>query len=133
MPDRKIIFCCKSDIKTFQSYCCKCWHWKSTVSAYIVWYVFGAHTGEIWTKSYGPIYTKFWFFFWRKPDFLKTIFDKVLTLFCKTFVQPKQMFNCKLLTFRLLPFSVAKIMVLQHQVKSCTKHGRPDQYATLSQ
>ena len=43
------------------------------VSPYIIWKVFWPHAGEIWTKSYGPNYTKFWDF-WQK---WLTIFDKV--------------------------------------------------------
>ena len=35
------------------------------VSPYIIWKVIGTHAGEIWTKSYGPNYTKFWTF-WQK-------------------------------------------------------------------
>ena len=38
---------------------------KSKVAPYIIWKVFGPHAGEIWTKSYGPNYTKFWAF-WQK-------------------------------------------------------------------
>ena len=44
-------------------------------------------------------------FFAKKNEFFKTIFDKALTPFCKAFLQLKQLFNDKLLTFRLLSFS----------------------------
>ena len=50
----------------------------------------------------------------KKTRFLKTIFDKALTPFWKTFLQLKQLFNAKLLISRLPSFSVPKIMVVQH-------------------
>ena len=46
--------------------------------------LFDKYAGEIWTKLYGPNYKKSWDF-WRKNGFLKTIFDKALTPFWKTF------------------------------------------------
>ena len=60
--------------------------------------------------------------FWQKPCSFKTIFDKNLTPFCKTFLWLKFLFDGQLLIFRLpyllifrLPyFSVSKIMVIQH-------------------
>ena len=33
--------------------------------SYIIWNVFGPHAGEIWIKSYGTKYSKFWAF-WQK-------------------------------------------------------------------
>ena len=42
-----------------------CWHWKSKFSPYIIWWVFGPNAGEIWKKSYGLSYSKFWAF-WQK-------------------------------------------------------------------
>ena len=52
---------------------CKCWHRKSKVSPYIIWYVFGPLAGEVLPKSYSPKCTKFWVF-WQKTDFKKTNF-----------------------------------------------------------
>ena len=37
--------------------------------------MFVPYASEIWTKSYGPNYTKFWAF-WQKTGFL-TIFDAI--------------------------------------------------------
>ena len=54
------------------------------------------------------------FSFLTKIEFIKTIFYKVLTPFCKTFVRLKQLFNGKLSIFTLLAFSVPKIMVVGH-------------------
>ena len=98
---------------TFPSNRYKCWHWRSKVSPYNILYVFWQHTGEIWTKSYCPKYSKFWAF-WQKTDFLKTPFDKSLTPFCKTFVPLKQLFNGGLLFFWILFFSVPQIIVVRH-------------------
>ena len=58
-----------------------------------------------------------------------TIFDKVLTPFWKTFLWLKQLFDAKILIQRLLSFSVPKLRHSHtcNQVKSGTKHGRPDQ------
>ena len=44
----------------------------------------------------------------------KTIFDKALTPFRKTFLLLKQLFNAKLLISRLPSFSVPKITVVRH-------------------
>ena len=41
---------------------------------------FVPHANEIWTKSYGPNYTKLWAFC-QKTGVFKTIFDKALTPF----------------------------------------------------
>ena len=112
MPDRKTNFCSKFAIKTLPCYHCKCWHWKSKVSPYSIWYIFGPHAGEIWTKLNGPKCTKLW----QKNEFFKTIFDNVL--------MTETMFNAKLLFFRLLYFSVTKVMVVH--VKSWNKHSRPE-------
>ena len=76
--------------------------------------LFGTHTGEIWTKSYGPKCKKSWAFWQKKTEFFKTIFHKASTQFCKTFLFLKQLFNGKLLISRLLSFSVPKNMVVWH-------------------
>ena len=51
------------------------------------------NAGEIWTKSYGPHYVKFWAF----DEKWLTIFDKVLTPFWKAFLWLKQLFDAELL------------------------------------
>ena len=91
-------------------------------------YVCGPHAGEMWTKLYGPNHTKFCAFLTKKKKWL-TIFDKVLTPFWKTFLLLKQLFDVKILIQRVSSFRVPKKLALRHviQVKSCTKHGRPDQ------
>ena len=50
----------------------------------------------------------------KKIGFLKTIFDKALTPFWETFLYLKQLFNAKLLIFRLPSFSIPKITVVRH-------------------
>ena len=50
----------------------------------------------------------------KKPSSFKTIFDKALTSFCKTFLYLKQLFSGKLLIFRLTFFGVTNIMAFQH-------------------
>ena len=76
------------------------------------------HASEIGTKSYDPKCTffKVFFFFFdkKKPPIFKAIFDKALSSFCKTFLQMEQLFNGKLLIFRLPSFGVPKVMVVQH-------------------
>ena len=54
------------------------------------------------------------FEFFDKKPFFKTIFDKVLTPFWKTFLLLKQLFDAKVLISRLLSFSVPKITVVRH-------------------
>ena len=58
--------------------------------------------------------TQYFEIFDKKPRFFKTIFDKMLVPFLKTFLQLKQFFNAKLLISRLPSFSVPKITVVQH-------------------
>ena len=65
-----------------------------------------------------------------KKPFFKTIFDKALKPFWKTFLLLKQLLNAKLLISRL-SFSVFKnhcspTHVGPNQVKNSTKHSRPD-------
>ena len=57
-------------------------------------------------------------------------FLTVLTPFWKTFLWLKQLFDAKILIQRLSSFSVPKLRHSDtcNRVKSCTKHGRPDQY-----
>ena len=113
IPDRKINFNSKFTVKTLPYCRCWCWHWKSRVSPYNSSNLFVPYTSEIWTKSYGPNYTKFWAF-WQKSEVSKTIFDKALTPFWKTFLWLKQLFNAKLFISRLPSFSVPTITVVQH-------------------
>ena len=95
------------------------------------------HAGEIWTKSYSPKCTKQWNFWTKNRVLLKPLFDKAFTPFCMTFLWLKQLFDGKLLIFRLPIFGVPKNMVIQHvqpgEKLHRTKHGRPDLYETLSQ
>ena len=91
--------------------------------------MFVSHTSEIWTALYCQNYTKFWDF-WQKIRLFKIIFDKALTPFWKTFLLLNQLSNAQLFIWRLQSFSVPKIMVVDtyNQVKSCTKHGRPNPF-----
>ena len=54
MPDRKIIFAVNLPLQIFRATVANADTDKSHISANIIWYVFGQHAGEIWTKSYGP-------------------------------------------------------------------------------
>ena len=119
MPDRKINFCSKFAIKTLPCYSCKYCHRKSKVSPYIIWYVCALHADDIWSIWYGHKCTKC-VDCWQKTEFLKKHFWQILTLFCKRFLLLKQLFNGKPLFFRLLSFSVSKIMVVRHVQ---TKHS----------
>ena len=74
--------------------------------------MFGLHAGEF-CKSHGPKCIKFELLD-KKLSSFKTKFDKALTPFCKTFLWLKQLFDGKLLIFRLPFFGVPKFMVIQH-------------------
>ena len=69
---------------------------------------------EIWTKLYGPNYTKFWAFWPKKNGVFKTIFEEELMPLWKTFLWLKQLFNAKPLISRLPSFCVPKTMVVRH-------------------
>ena len=76
--------------------------------------MFVPHASEISTESYGPNYIKFCELFDKKTGFFKTIFDKALAPFWKTFLQLEQFLNAKLLISRLPSSSVPKITVVGH-------------------
>ena len=64
--------------------------------------------------------------------FVLTIFDKELTPCWKTFLWPELSFNAKLYQFKDWAYHLSVFQKLRHsdtcnRVKSCTKHGRPDQ------
>ena len=89
----------------------KCGHWKSIVSSYIIWYVLGPNADEIWNQMVRNVQN--FDLFDEKPNFFKAILYKALMPFCKAFQKLKQLFNGKVLIFRLLSFSVPKILVVQ--------------------
>ena len=97
------------------------------VSPYIIRYVFGQHAWKFKPTRTAKNVQNFELFEEKKTGFLKTIFVKALLPFFKTLLSLKQLFDGKLLLFRLLSFSVPKVMVTDtcNQVKNCTKHGRP--------
>ena len=84
----------------------------------LIWKLFVPHANKIWTKSYGPNYTKFWAFWQKKKTkqnktktktnknknkntgFFKTIFDKQLTPCWKTFMWLKQLFSFQTTSFQ---------------------------------
>ena len=78
----KLIF--RLDISCYH---CWCWHWKSKVSPYNIWQVFGPYAGEILTKSYGPNHTKFCAFwqemannFWQSVDVILEVVSVTETI-----------------------------------------------------
>ena len=81
---RKINFCTEFAIKTLPCYHCKYWQRKSKISSYIIWYLFGLHAGEIWSKSYGLKCTNCGAC-WQKTGFLKIVFDKCWRNFARRF------------------------------------------------
>ena len=99
----------------------------------IFWaFLFVPHSGEIWTKSYGQNYRIFWAFWPKKKMFKKkikikqqqkNIFDKALVPFWRTHVDLKQLFDAKVSNFS---FQKLRESDTCNQIKSCTKHGRPD-------
>ena len=80
------------------------------VSPYIPLKMFTPFASEIWTESYGPNYTKFWAF--RQ----KTGFGR---RYCSWNDLKTIIFQCSKNYGTPTPSC--------NQVKSCTKHGRPDQ------
>ena len=106
MPEQKINVYGKFAIKTLPCYRCKCWG---------VWSLFGPHAGEIRTKSYNP---KCWkcLVFWpkkKKTDFSVPFLRKRVDAILQD-VSIAKTINDKLLIFRLLSFSVPKIIVIRH-------------------
>ena len=91
----------------FPCYRCKCWHWTSKVSPYIIWYILVQRAGEIWTKWYGPKYTKTVWVFWQKHEFLKPFLTKRWRHFARCLLAETSLLNGKLLILRLL-FSVVQ-------------------------
>ena len=89
-PIGKSSFSRKFAVKTLPRYRCQCWNCKFKNFPYIPLKMFVPYASKIWTKSYGLNYTKFWAF-WpkkkkKKKDYFKTILDKTLTSFLKTFL-----------------------------------------------
>ena len=88
---------------------------------------------SIWTTCWQNLNKIVWSVPYKILCFLTkkwlTIFDKKLTPFWKTFLWLKQLFDAKILIQRLSSFRVPKLRHSDtcNQVKSCTKHGRPDQ------
>ena len=83
-PIGKSIFAIHLPLKLFRATVaiCKCWHWKSEASPYMIWYVFGLHAAEIWTKSYSLKCTKFKL--WEKN---RVVLKPILTKHCHHFVR----------------------------------------------
>ena len=50
--------------------------------------MFLLHASEIWTKSYGPNYTKYWAF-WQKTCFFITIIDTIIGAILKEVSESK--------------------------------------------
>ena len=119
MPNRKIHFCNKFAIKTLPCYRCKYWHRKSKVSPYIIWYIFALHADVIWSKSQKCTKCAD---FWQKNELLKTFLTNVDATFQDVFLYQKQLSYGKLLIFRLLSFSVLKIMVVWHMLAGLKLH-----------
>ena len=105
--------------------------------------MFAPYASEIWTKSYGPNYTKFWAFLTKKEKqktkpkkkkkvffFYNHIMTKCWRHFGRRFCSWNYCLMLELLIYRLTSFSVPIISApldTFNLVKSCTKHGRPDQ------
>ena len=85
MPDRKIIFAVNLPLKRFRATVTNTDLGSLKSLHTFVKKMFVPYASEIWTKSYGPNYTKFWAFLIKNRVFI-TIFDKELTPFCKTFL-----------------------------------------------
>ena len=80
----------KFDIEILLCYRCKFWHWKSKVSPCIIWYTLGHMLGKLEPNRIVRNVQNFEFefeFYNKKPSFLKPFFEKMLTPFCKPFLQ----------------------------------------------
>ena len=88
-------FCHKFGVKNHPYQRCKGLNWKSKVSLYIMWYMFGLRAGEIWAKSYGQKLLEILTFL-AENLFFKAIFDKKITTFWKKVLEMKQLLNAKL-------------------------------------
>ena len=130
MPDLKMIFTVNLPLKFFMCYRCKCWHWNCKVSPYIIWYTFGPNAGEIWTNMYAPKCTKILSLFDKNPDFLKPFSTNRRRHFTRRFYISS---NCLMANYWLSDYHLSVFKKLWNQVKSCTKHGRPNLYETPSQ
>ena len=70
MPDRKIYFCSKFAVKTLRATVANAdigSLYKSLSKHPLKMFV--PHASEIWSKSYGPIYTELWAFWKKKTGF----------------------------------------------------------------
>ena len=96
-------------IHSFKNFCICWWNFKQIV----------------WSKL-----QQFWAFWQKKYGFYNHFWQSVNAILEDVSVAEKKKFDAKLLIWRLLSFSVLKVMVFRqpyNQVKSCAKHGRPNQ------
>ena len=107
-------------------YHCWCWRWKSKVSN-TLYGKYLDHMLVIFEQNRMVRTIRNFLLFDKK---WLTIFDKVLTPFWKTFLWLKQLFDAKIYEFNDYYLSVFQKLGHSNtcnQVKSCTKHGRPNQ------
>ena len=99
---------------------------KQLIDAKILMFV--PYASKIWAKSYGSNYTNL-LAFWQKTSSYITVFNKELTHFGRHFCSWNY---CLMLNYQFKNYHLSVFQKWQHsntcnQVKSCTKHGRPDQ------
>ena len=100
-------FCNKFGVKNLLYHRWKDLHWKSKVSLYIIWYVFGLRAGEIWTKSYGQKYKKFCLF-WQKTGFFKSYFWQRIDAILEDVSGDEAVVECLTINFKTTIFHHSK-------------------------
>ena len=110
MPDRKINFCSKFVVKISPAAVAHADNGRLTSLSLFYFKYLDHMLVKIWTKLYGPNYTKFELF-WQKTGFFKIHFWRSVDAILEDVSVAETSFNAKLLISRLPSFSVSKITV----------------------
>ena len=134
MPSWKINFCGKFAIKTHRAPVANADIGNCKSSIHYLIFIWTARWWNLNKIVWSKIYTALSFLekskiIIRKQVF-KTVFDKMLMPFWKTFLQLKQfwMLNYYFEGNHLSAFQKLQQSDKRNQVKGCTKHSRPDYY-----
>ena len=122
----KLSFCSKFEIETRPCYHFKCWHGGFKSLDTLFWYGFGIQIDETWKVVWSEMYKIL--SFWAKIWVLKK-WERVDAILQDVSVAETIMFNGKILSFTVPKMIVTPVTRLNVP----PKHGRSDQYETLSQ
>ena len=122
MLDRKLNFRSKFAINTLPCYFWKFWHWKfkflHTLFAMYLAHILAKFEPNCRVQNVPNLSFKTKKrVFKKKEKRKKNVFDKTSMPYCKTFLWLKQLYNGKLLIFRLPSVSVSKLCI-KHSVRS---------------